>query len=121
MALGLALPAVTLAQDSDQQRPPRRDGGAGQGERRPTPPLIEALDANHDGVIDADEIKNASAALAKLDKNGDGKLTMDELRPPRPDGAGGPPSGDNVGPRGNRNGEAGDRQRPQRRNAGPAL
>ena len=57
-------------------------------------PLIGALDANHDGVIDADEIKNAAAALAKLDKNGDGQLTREEFmgRPPgRPDG---PPPGD---------------------------
>lgn len=51
---------------------------------RPPPPLMLALDANHDGVIDADEIANASAALKKLDENGDGKLTQDELRPPRP-------------------------------------
>lgn len=101
MALGLALPAMTLAQDN---RPPRqgqgpaREAGAGsatgpgvggpqgEGPRRPTPPLMEALDANHDGVIDEEEIKNASAALRKLDKNGDGKLTQDELRPARPDG-----------------------------------
>ncbi|HTI73112.1 MAG TPA: phospholipid-binding protein, partial [Candidatus Limnocylindria bacterium] len=49
-----------------------------------------ALDLNHDGVIDADEIAQASASLKKLDKNGDGKLTPDELRPPRPAGPGGP-------------------------------
>ena len=60
----------------------------------PPSPLMEALDANHDGVIDANEIANASAALKALDKNGDGKLTPDELRPPRPQGGGhhqGPP------------------------------
>jgi len=51
-------------------------------------PLIAALDANSDGVIDADEIANAPAALKKLDKNGDGKLTREELMPPRPEGAG---------------------------------
>ena len=38
-----------------------------------------ALDANHDGVIDANEIANAPAALKTLDKNGDGKLTPDEF------------------------------------------
>ena len=48
-------------------------------------PLMMALDANHDGVIDATEISNAPAALKTLDKNGDGKLTQDELRPQRPD------------------------------------
>src|SRR5207253_2410660 len=50
----------------------------------PPPPLITALDANHDGVIDAQEIENAPAALRTLDKNKDGKLTPDEYRPPRP-------------------------------------
>ncbi len=54
-------------------------------------PLMKVLDANGDGVIDADEIANASKALLTLDKNGDGKLTMDELRPPRPEGG---PKGD---------------------------
>jgi hypothetical protein len=102
MALALTLPAVmTSAQDADPPRPPRgprppqREGGAPDGPggpgQRPIPPLVAALDTNHDGVIDADEIANAPAALRKLDKNGDGKLTMDELRPPRPDGA---PPGD---------------------------
>ena len=69
MALGLALPAMTLAQDKDNRPPrqgqgPAREAGAGpangpgaggpqgEGQRRPTPPLMEALDANHDGVID---------------------------------------------------------------------
>lgn len=42
------------------------------------------FDANKDGVIDATEIENASAALKKLDTNSDGKLTPDELRPQRP-------------------------------------
>jgi hypothetical protein len=61
---------------------------------------MEALDANHDGEIDANEIANASAALKALDKNGDGKLTQDELHPPRPQGGDrqGPPPGPN-GPR----------------------
>ena len=48
------------------------------------PAIVAALDANHDGVIDADEIANASAALKTLDKNGDGKLTPDEFMGPRP-------------------------------------
>ena len=59
-----------------------------------------ALDANHDGVIDANEIANASAALKTLDKNGDGKLTPDELRPPRPQG------GDRQGPPPGQDGQA---------------
>src|SRR4051812_11566560 len=76
---------TTLAQDADTGaphggRPPRGPGGPGH---RP-PPFIAALDANKDGVIDATELANASAALAKLDKNGDGQITVDELRPARP-------------------------------------
>jgi hypothetical protein len=89
--------------------------GMGPRGHRPPPPIIATLDANHDGVIDADEIANASAALLKLDKNGDGKLTPDELRPPRPmdgdapdhqgpppfghGGHGQPPSDEQDGPR----------------------
>ena len=64
-------------------------GGPGEGNRPPRQPLELALDANGDGVIGADEIANAAAALKTLDKNGDGKLTEDEYRPPRPDGRGG--------------------------------
>ena len=95
-ALGLAA-AGLIAQDG----PPPQDGPHGPGGHRPPPPIIGVLDANHDGVIDADEIANASKALKKLDKNGDGKLTQDELRPPRPDGPGmGGPGPDGFGPDG---------------------
>jgi len=80
-------------------RPYRQGGPGGPGGRRmmPPSPLMEALDANHDGIIDANEIANASAALKTLDKNGDGKLTPDELRPRRPQGGErrGPPPGPN--------------------------
>ena len=49
------------------------------------PPLLVAtLDANHDGVIDAGEIANASQALKSLDKNADGRLSREELRRNRP-------------------------------------
>ena len=50
-----------------------------------SPPLVVAtLDANHDGVIDASEIANASQALKSLDKNADGRLSREELRRSRP-------------------------------------
>lgn len=85
-------------------QPPTSPGGQGErggqpGGGRPPGPVIEALDANHDGVISAEELKNASAALAVLDKNKDGKLTFDEYRPqgPRP-GAGGPDGPQGKGP-----------------------
>ena len=50
-----------------------------------SPPLVVAtLDANHDGIIDAGEIANASQALKSLDKNADGRLSGEELRRSRP-------------------------------------
>lgn len=76
--------ACLIAQDGNAPR--QRPQGGPDGQRPPLPPLIAALDANHDGVIDAAEIDNAPAALRTLDKNGDGKLTQDEIRPPRPGG-----------------------------------
>ena len=82
--------------DGFRPPPPGEGGAAGHP---PVPPIIAALDANGDGVIDADELANAPAALKKLDKNGDGKLTPDEFRPPRPGGPGmPPPHGDAGGP-----------------------
>jgi hypothetical protein len=48
----------------------------------PPPLIIRTLDANGDGVIDAEEIASAASALRKLDRNGDGKLTPDEYRDP---------------------------------------
>lgn len=60
--------------------------GPGNEHQRPVSPLVKAIDVNGDGIIDADEISNADAALRKLDKNGDGKLARDEYLPPRPGG-----------------------------------
>ena len=92
------------AQGQGHQPPPGVPGQpGGHPEGRPVPPMIAALDANHDGVIDASEIANAPAALKALDKNGDGQLTQDEVRPGRPpgDGAGRPggPGGEGHGNR----------------------
>jgi hypothetical protein len=62
--------------------------------------VIEALDTNHDGIIEADEIANAAASLKKLDKQGTGQLTIPELLgPPRGPRQGGP-GGDQDGPPG---------------------
>lgn len=58
----------------------------------PPIPVLEVLDANKDGVISAEEIANASAALKTLDANNDGKLDPQEfLPPPPPEGACPPP------------------------------
>ena len=110
MALGTSALLVS-AQDSNSNNDGPSAGnsqrGPGmRGQRMPAPAIVRALDANHDGVIDADEIANASAALKTLDKNGDGKLTPDEFMGPPPQMRGGP----NGGP-GNRrphNGAGGD-------------
>jgi hypothetical protein len=77
VALVLSAAALNLRAE-DKEKAPEGD------HKRPNVPVIAALDANGDGVIDAAEIANAPAALKKLDKNGDGKLTRDELMPPRP-------------------------------------
>ena len=84
-ALGLAAFSA-IAQDNNNDGPPGGGPGNHGGPGRPHPPfpLIGALDANHDHVIDSNEIANASAALLTLDKNGDGKLTPDEYLPPLP-------------------------------------
>jgi Ca2+-binding EF-hand superfamily protein len=44
-------------------------------------PVLATLDADHDGVISASEIRNAPAALQSLDQNHDGRLTGGELLP----------------------------------------
>ena len=78
----------------DGDKPPGgpRDGGDKPPRPMP-PPLVGALDADHDGVISADEIANADKALLTLDKNGDGQLGPGEYmghppgdgpKPPRP-------------------------------------
>jgi len=77
-----------------------QDGrGPGRG-RFPAPNLgFTTLDANGDGVLDAQEIAAAPAALARLDKNSDGRITTDEARPPMPEGRGrGGPGGGRGGP-----------------------
>ncbi len=79
--------------DGASQGPPSGAADTDQRPKKPRPPLEQVLDANGDGVIDADEIAKAPAALKKLDKNGDGKLTPDEYRPPRPAEGAGPQQG----------------------------
>jgi len=68
----------------------RPDGGeGGRGGFRPPNPIMEAIDKNKDGTITADELKNASKALAALDKNKDGKIDQEEMRPQFDRGQGG--------------------------------
>jgi hypothetical protein len=97
---------LVSAQDNNDGPPGGGQGGpggpGGLGRHRPpVPAIIAVLDANHDGVIDSNEIANASAALKSLDKNGDGKLTPDEFMGPRPQR----PGGQGRGPGGNPGGD----------------
>jgi hypothetical protein len=90
LALGAS---AWIAGAQDNAPGPNSDGPHGpgmRGQRPPVPAIFRALDANHDGVIDADEIANASAVLKTLDKNGDGKITLQEALGPRPPMRGGP-------------------------------
>ncbi len=68
----------------------RGQGGfGGRGGFRPSNPVMEAIDKNKDGTLTADELKNASKALAALDKNKDGKIDQEEMRPQFDRGQGG--------------------------------
>ncbi len=42
-------------------------------------PLVDALDADHDGILSAAEIQQSSTLLLTLDKNHDGSITPDEM------------------------------------------
>lgn len=93
IALTVGLSALNMSAE-ENARPQRPRSGPGEGgpdgphHKMMIPPLIAALDANHDSTISADELANASAALKTLDKNNDGQLTMEEIRPMPPKGAG---------------------------------
>ena len=84
----LAGVAITSAATLAMSQPPGRPGGPGP-DGPPPNPILEALDANGDHEISAEEIENAVAALKKLDENGDGKLSRGEVRPFGPGGPGG--------------------------------
>jgi len=81
LVLGGTIQAIQAQQDGF--------GGPPGGGKFPVPPIMKALDVNGDGVIDSNEMANASSELLTLDKNGDGKLSTDELKfelPTGPDG-----------------------------------
>ena len=123
--LALLLSVTIATSDCFAQRrgrpggPDGREGGPGRGEPAGmlrSLPLFAALDADEDGELSADEIANASKALATLDKDDDGKLSREELAPRF--GRGGGPGGPGLGRAGRERGEgrpgAGNRRRGNR-------
>jgi Ca2+-binding EF-hand superfamily protein len=58
----------------------RMEGRGGRGGFQRGDQLFATLDANSDGVLSPEEIRNAPAALLRLDRNRDGALTADEIR-----------------------------------------
>jgi hypothetical protein len=80
LRITFGLLAATCGAFALAQPPAGRDGPPpGRGDT-----IRQALDTNGDHQLDADEIKNAAASLAKADKNGDGRLDHEEFRPPLP-------------------------------------
>jgi hypothetical protein len=107
IALAVGLSAFNMvAQPAERpqgQRPGAGEGGA-DGPHREVhrkvmiPPIIAALDANHDGTISTDEIANAPAVLKTFDKNNDGAVQLEELRPKAQEGADEGKDGERKGP-----------------------
>jgi len=71
----LVLTAFCLA----QSRPERGARGGGRSRN----PVVRAIDADGDGVLSAQEIAGATAALRALDLNDDGVIGREEMRPAR--------------------------------------
>ena len=63
------------------------DGERREGQRREfniirMDTILAAIDTNGDGILSADEIRNAPSAIRKLDINKDGRVTREEATPP---------------------------------------
>jgi hypothetical protein len=74
LVLGLALVSGLSVMGMSKQS---RGGG---GHAPMMVPVMRVLDANGDGIMDANECAQAGVALMRLDRNGDGQLTADELQ-----------------------------------------
>ena len=75
---------MAAAQAAPADSPGR--GGRGEGPRGEInfirmDPILAAVDTNGDGVLSAEEIRNAAESIRKLDKDGDGKVSREEAMP----------------------------------------
>ncbi len=78
--------------------PAAAQGPGGEGHHPPKPAIDTTLDANSNGVIDAEEINTSYTTIVELDKNDDGQLSFQECmgkpkereqqRPPESSGEG---------------------------------
>lgn len=85
-AAPLTLAALDLDGDgvvsADEWQPVDADGHVHRPRSHsPMLTVILALDANHDGALQAMEVANAASSLRRLDLNQDGGISRDELRP----------------------------------------
>ncbi len=70
--------AAAQAPPPQSERREGREGRGGQMNFIRMDPVLAAIDANGDGVISAEELRNAPKAIRKLDTDGDGKVTREE-------------------------------------------
>lgn len=80
---GADKPAKPEGEKTDKARPDRARGGE-RGRRMD--PLLQAIDADKDRTISAEEIKGCSKALLSLDKDKDGMLSREECGARAPSG-----------------------------------
>jgi Ca2+-binding EF-hand superfamily protein len=79
-----SVPPPGDAERGDREDRGDREGRGGRGEMNliRMDPILAAIDANGDGVLSAEEIRNAPAAIRKLDKDGNGEISREEAMPP---------------------------------------
>lgn len=75
---------VAAAQAAPADSPGR--GGRGEGPRGEMnfirmDPVLAAVDSNGDGLISAEELRNAAESVRKLNKDGDGEVSREEAMP----------------------------------------
>jgi Ca2+-binding EF-hand superfamily protein len=75
---GKLTPDEIRASATGQSGPVGRPQSGGEATRMD--PVLNAIDADHDGILSASEIATAPTALKSLDKDGDGELSASELR-----------------------------------------